>query len=132
MTKQSNMAAKKRILIVEDNATNLKLFRDVLANAEYEVHALEDGHHAHNEANKFKPDLVLLDIQLKNISGIEVLKSLREDDAFKQVPIVAVTAFAMAEDRERFLAEGFDHYITKPISIGLFLQEINQLLISKK
>ena len=75
---------------------------------------------------------MLLDIQLNNISGIDVLKQLKSLDILAFVPITAVTAFAMEEDREKFLAEGFDHYISKPISISLFLQEVKELLESKK
>lgn len=132
MIEQVDNSNKARILIVEDNATNLKLFRDVLLNAGFDVCAIEDGHQALEVAKEFKPHLVLLDIQLNNISGIDVLKQLKSLDILALIPIAAVTAFAMEEDRENFLAEGFDHYISKPISISLFLQEVKELLESKK
>lgn len=120
----------KRILVVEDNATNKKLFHDVLVNKGFEVSAIEDGTKAYEEALTFKPDLILLDIQLNNISGIDVIRQLKESEELRDIPVAAVTAFAMVEDEEKILAAGFDKYITKPISIGLFLEEVNTMLAS--
>ena len=106
----------RRILVVEDNPLNLKLVRDVLQFAGYDVieaHSGEDGLRA---AQQDPPDLVLMDLQLPGIDGTETLHRLRESSLGRDVPVVAVTAFAMAEDRERACMAGFDGFIEKPIS----------------
>ncbi len=106
----------RRILVVEDNPLNLKLVRDVLQFAGYDVveaHSGEDGLRA---AQQDPPDLVLMDLQLPGIDGTETLHRLRQGSLGRDVPVVAVTAFAMAEDRERACMAGFDGFIEKPIS----------------
>jgi two-component system, cell cycle response regulator DivK len=106
-----------RILVVEDNPLNLKLVRDVLQVAGYEVLEARSGEEGLEVARAAVPDLVLMDLQLPGIDGVEALRRLRGDPAIADVPVVAVTAFAMAEDRTRAYAEGFDGYLAKPISV---------------
>jgi CheY-like chemotaxis protein len=116
------------VLIVEDNLRNLKLVRDLLEHAGYstlEATTAEDGlalAHAH------RPDLVLMDVQLPGIDGAQALARLRADPATNGIPVVAVTAFAMKEDRARFAAAGFDGYLEKPISVPAFLGQVAQVL----
>ena len=105
-----------RILVVEDNPLNLKLARDVLTFADYDVIEAQSGEDALRVAQETPPDLVLMDLQLPGIDGTETLRRLRESTLGPDVPIVAVTALAMAEDKERAARAGFDGYIEKPIS----------------
>ena len=107
----------RRILVVEDNPLNLKLVRDVLEFAGYHVIAANSGEEGLCAAEDDPPDLVLMDLQLPGIDGTETLRKLRQGNLGRDVPIVAVSAFAMAEDRERAALAGFDGYIEKPISV---------------
>lgn len=106
-----------RILVVEDNPINLKLIRDVLVFQGYEVIGARSGEEGVELAHDCGPDLVLMDLQLPGIDGVETLRLLRQDPVVCDVPVVAVTAFAMEEDRERAYANGFDGYLSKPISV---------------
>jgi two-component system cell cycle response regulator DivK len=107
----------RRILVVEDNPLNLKLVRDVLQFAGYDVIEAQSGEEGLRVAQEDPPDLVLMDLQLPGIDGTETLRRLREGNLGRDVPVVAVTAFAMAEDRERASLAGFDGYVEKPISV---------------
>jgi two-component system cell cycle response regulator DivK len=107
----------RRILVVEDNPLNRKLVRDVLQFAGYEVIEAKSGEEGLRVAQQDPPDLVLMDLQLPGIDGTETLRRLREGSLGRDVPVVAVTAFAMAEDRERAFLAGFDGYVEKPISV---------------
>jgi two-component system cell cycle response regulator DivK len=107
----------RRILVVEDNPLNLKLVRDVLQFAGYDVIEAKSGEEGLRVAQRDPPDLVLMDLQLPGIDGTETLRRLREGSLGRDVPVVAVTAFAMAEDRERASLAGFDGYVEKPISV---------------
>jgi two-component system cell cycle response regulator DivK len=107
----------RRILVVEDNPLNLKLVRDVLQFAGYDVIEAKSGEEGLRVAQQDPPDLVLMDLQLPGIDGTETLRRLREGSLGRDVPVVAVTAFAMAEDRERASLAGFDGYVEKPISV---------------
>lgn len=118
----------KCILVVEDNPMNLKLFQDVLTAYGYDVVSAETGQKALDCVRDTLPDLVILDIQLPDISGLEIATTFKADDRLKTIPIVAVTSFAMAGDEERALAAGCDAYITKPISIASFGTEIEKAL----
>jgi len=118
----------KRILIVEDNDLNLKLFRDLLSAHGYEIMETKDGVEAINLTRSEKPDLILMDIQLPEISGLDVTRRLKADDSVKHIPIVAVTAFAMKDDEAKILAAGCEAYISKPISIGVFLNVVRRFL----
>ena len=118
---------KARILVIEDNDKNLKLLHDVLEYAGYEVVEAKTGEDGIDAAAKCSPDLVLMDLQLPGIDGIQALRQLR---ATRQasVPVVAVTAFAMRDDRQRILDEGFDGYLEKPISVRDFPNQIRAFL----
>jgi len=111
------MNSGRRVLVVEDNALNLKLVRDVLTASGYDVLAAATGEEGVTLAVTCEPDLVLMDLQLPDFDGYEALRRLREDPALKAVPVVAVTAFAMREDHEKARRSGFDGYLEKPISI---------------
>jgi CheY-like chemotaxis protein len=122
----------ERILIVEDNAKNLKLIRDVLQFSGYEVVEARSGEEGVELAGKRAPDLVLMDLQLPGIDGIEALRRLRADPATKGVPVVAVTAFAMRNDRDRTLRAGFDGYVEKPISVRALPSQVKSFLHRKE
>jgi two-component system cell cycle response regulator DivK len=107
----------RRVLVVEDNPLNLKLVRDVLTVSGFEVVPAVTGEEGVKLAATCEPDLVLMDLQLPDFDGYEALRRLREDPALIAVPVIAVTAFAMREDRERASRSGFDGYLEKPISI---------------
>jgi two-component system, cell cycle response regulator DivK len=118
---------RTRILVIEDNEKNLKLVRDVLEYAGYEVVLAKTGEDGIDAAARCAPDLVLMDLQLPGIDGIEALRQMRETGQ-TAVPVVAVTAFAMREDRRRVLAAGFDGYLEKPISVRDFPDQIRAFL----
>jgi len=109
--------SRGRILVVEDNALNLKLVRDVLEHAGYDVVEATSGEDGVRLAQECHPDLVLMDLQLPGIDGTEALRRLRSGCRLTPVPVVAVTAFAMQEDRQRATDAGFDGYVEKPISV---------------
>ena len=117
-----------RILIVEDNALNVKLFCDLLAAHGHEPRAVSDGRYALEQARDFGPDLVITDIQLPHVTGLEVIRGIREDGKLKDVPIMAVTAYAAAADEERIRAAGAQAYVSKPISVSKFVAQVNELL----
>jgi two-component system, cell cycle response regulator DivK len=116
------------ILVVEDNERNLKLLRDVLEYAGYDVRVARTGEEGVTLAVKEPPDLVLMDLQLPGIDGVEVLRQLRESPRTADIPVVAVTAQAMKHDRERVLAAGFDGYVEKPISVRDFPDQVRGFL----
>jgi two-component system, cell cycle response regulator DivK len=118
----------KAILIVEDNELNMKLFSDLLEAHGYRVIQTRDGLSALDLARRHKPDLVLMDIQLPEVSGIEVTKWMKEADDLKHIPVIAVTAFAMKGDEEKIKEGGCEAYISKPISVLSFLQTIDGFL----
>ena len=107
----------ERILVVEDNEKNMKLFRDVLVATGYHTLEATTGGEAVELATEHAPDLVLMDIQMPNVDGVEALRRLRADERTAAIPVLAVTAQAMQGDRERFLAEGFDGYLSKPVNV---------------
>ncbi len=114
----------KTVLIVEDNDLNMKLFRDLLEAHGYQTVQTRNGLEAMDLAREHRPDLILMDIQLPEVSGLEVTKWLKEDDDLKMIPVVAVTAFAMKGDEERIRQGGCEAYLSKPISIGKFLETV--------
>jgi two-component system, cell cycle response regulator DivK len=120
------MAAGAQILVVEDNDKNMKLFRAVLLAKGYRTLEATSGGEAVALAAEHSPDLVLMDIQLPDIDGVEALDRLRADCRTASVPVLAVTAQAMEGDRERFLAAGFDGYISKPVNIGEFVATVKR------
>jgi CheY-like chemotaxis protein len=120
--------AGELILIVEDNDKNRKLVRDVLTVKGYRLLEAETGEDGVRLARAQRPDLVLMDIQLPGINGIEALRQLRAHPATATVPVVAVTASAMTQDRQKILAAGFDGYQSKPISVRPFLALVREVL----
>ena len=118
----------KRILIVEDNKADVRMLKDVLESQGYETLQTGDGLEAINLALAHLPDLMLMDIQLPEISGLEVTRRLRRDDRSRHIPIVAVTAFAMGCHRREALDSGCNAYISKPISIVGFLSTVESFL----
>ena len=116
----------KTILIVEDNELNMKLFHDLLDAHGYKTLQTRNGREALELAREHRPDLILMDIQLPEVSGLEVTKWLKEDDQLKKIPVVAVTAFAMKGDEERIREGGCEAYISKPISVAMFLDTVRQ------
>ena len=118
----------KKVLIVEDNELNMKLFHDLLDAQGYETLQTREGLEALSIAREQRPDLILMDIQLPEISGLEVTKWLKEDEDLAGLPVVAVTAFAMKGDEERIRQGGCEAYISKPISVTGFLDTIRRLL----
>jgi CheY-like chemotaxis protein len=121
----------QRILVVEDNERNLKLIRDVLQFAGYEIVEASSGEQGVALAQDCEPDLVLMDLQLPQMDGTEALRILRESPRTRDVPVVAVTAFAMREDRERAFGAGFDGYLQKPISIRALPEQVRGFLAGK-
>jgi two-component system cell cycle response regulator DivK len=118
----------KTILVVEDNELNMKLFHDLLEAHGYSILQTRDGMEALKLARQHKPDLILMDIQLPEVSGLEVTKWIKEDDELKSIPIIAVTAFAMKGDEEKIREGGCEAYIAKPISVTSFLKTVEQFL----
>ena len=114
----------ERILLVEDNALNMKLLRDVLVATGYHTIEATTGGDAVSLATEHVPSLVLMDIELPDIDGVETLHRLRADARTTDIPVVAVTAQAMRGDRERFLAEGFDGYVAKPVDLRELLASV--------
>ncbi len=117
-----------KILIVEDNALNIKLFCDLLAAHGHEPQAVTDSRFALDAARDFRPDLVITDIQLPHVSGLELIRLLRADHELREVPIMAVTAYAAQGDEERIRAAGAQSYVSKPISVVKFAATVDELL----
>ncbi len=118
----------KTVLIVEDNELNMKLFHDLLEAHGYNTLQTKDGMEALKIARQQRPDLILMDIQLPEVSGLEVTKWIKEDDSLKTIPVVAVTAFAMKGDEEKIREGGCEDYIAKPISVATFLMTVQRYL----
>lgn len=118
----------KTVLIVEDNELNMKLFHDLLDAHGYHTLQTRNGMDALELARQRRPDLILMDIQLPEVSGLEVTKWLKDDDELREIPVIAVTAFAMKGDEERIREGGCEAYISKPISIGTFLDTVRKYL----
>ena len=117
-----------KILVVEDNALNIKLFCDLLAAHGHEPEAVTDSREALDTARAFKPDLVITDIQLPYVSGLELMGLIRGDSELSTVPIMAVTAYSGVGDDERIRAAGAQAYVSKPISVMRFAETVDQLL----
>src|SRR5215472_2329809 len=118
----------KKVLIVEDNDLNMKLFNDLLVAHGYGTLQSKDGVEALKLARQHRPDLILMDIQLPEISGLQVTQWLKEDEDLRTIPIIAVTAFAMKGDEEKIREGGCEAYIAKPISITSFLRTVERFL----
>ena len=118
----------KTVLIVEDNELNMKLFHDLLDAHGYATLQTRNGMEALALAREHHPDLILMDIQLPEVSGLEVTKWIKEDEQLKSIPVVAVTAFAMKGDEEKIREGGCEAYIAKPISVGTFIDTVQRFL----
>ncbi|MEO7241242.1 MAG: response regulator [Sphingomicrobium sp.] len=116
------------MLIVEDNALNIKLFCDLLAAHGHEPEAVIDSRLALEAAREFRPDMVITDIQLPHISGLELIRLLRADADLRDVPVMAVTAYAAPGDEERIRAAGAQSYVSKPISVAKFAASVAEVL----
>jgi two-component system, cell cycle response regulator DivK len=117
-----------KILIVEDNALNIKLFCDLLAAHGHQPQAVTDSRMALDKARSFLPDLVITDIQLPHVSGLDLIRMIRKDKKLARVPIMAVTAYSARGDEERIRAAGAQAYVSKPISVARFAQTVDELL----
>ncbi|MCF4099895.1 response regulator [Maritalea mediterranea] len=118
----------KTVMIVEDNELNMKLFNDLLESRGYRTIQTRNGMEALDLAKAHHPDLILMDIQLPEVSGLVVTKWIKEDESLRSIPVIAVTAFAMKGDEERILEGGCEGYISKPISLPHFLQTIENFI----
>lgn len=116
----------KTVLIVEDNELNMKLFHDLLAAHGYQVVMTRNGLDALSLARQHRPNLILMDIQLPEVSGLEVTRWLKDDADLRDIPVVAVTAFAMKGDEERIRSGGCEAYLSKPISVAIFLDTVRR------
>ncbi|MEQ8178588.1 MAG: response regulator [Amphiplicatus sp.] len=128
MKKLDMSAAPKTVLIVEDNELNMKLFHDLLEAHGYSTLQARTGPEALALAAQHRPDLILMDIQLPEISGLQVTQQLKNNDSLSSIPVIAVTAFAMKGDEERIRAGGCEDYIAKPISVAGFLEKVKRYL----
>ena len=122
------MGCLAKILIVVDTALIIKLFCDLLAAHGHEPQAVTDSRQALDAAREFAPDLVITDIQLPHVSGLDLIRLIRADEHLKSVPIMAVTAYASLGDEERIRGAGAESYVTKPISVARFVQEVDSLV----
>ena len=117
---------KGKILIVDDDIKNRKLFRVALQNSGYEIIEAENGEQAIKLAKENLPNLILMDIQMPVMDGISAFKVIRADENTKNIPVIALTSYAMKGDREKFLAEGFNDYISKPIDVKEFIEIVKK------
>jgi two-component system, cell cycle response regulator DivK len=118
----------KTVLIVEDNELNMKLFRDLLEAHGYQTSGTSNGNEALDLVRRMRPDLILMDIQLPQVSGLEVTRWIKDDPDLRAIPVVAVTAFAMKGDEERIREGGCEAYLSKPISVGKFIETVRRFI----
>ena len=125
---EESAGVAKRVLVVEDNELNLKLFCDLLEAHEYVTEGVRDGREAVVSARAFQPDLIVMDIQLPHVSGYDLILQLKADPTLREIPVMAVTAYAGREDEERIRTAGADAYVSKPISLVRFVDAVAALL----
>ncbi len=118
----------KRVLVVEDNELNLKLFCDLLRAHDFAVEPVRDGREAVARARSFEPDLVVMDIQLPYVSGLDLIGQMKRDPRLREIPIMAVTAYAGRDDEDRIRVAGANAYVSKPISVMRFIEEVRSLV----
>jgi len=118
----------KRVLVVEDNELNLKLFCDLLRAHGFVVEPVSDGREVLEKARSFVPNLIVMDIQLPHVSGLELIEQIKKDSQLKIIPIMAVTAYAGKGDEDRILSAGAEAYVSKPISVAKFIESVQQVL----
>jgi two-component system cell cycle response regulator DivK len=124
----ANPSTRKKVLIVEDNDLNMKLFNDLLVAHGYGTLQTKDGIEALALARQHHPDLILMDIQLPEVSGLQVTRWIKKDDDLRMIPVIAVTAFAMKGDEEKIRDGGCEAYIAKPISVASFIRTVERFL----
>jgi len=127
-TRERQRAVAKRILVVEDNDLNRKLFCDVLRANGFEVEPLADGERALDTARQLSPDLIIMDIQLPHVSGVDLIEQAKRDLHLQAIPVLAVTAYAAKGDEEKIRAAGAAGYLAKPVSIMPFMNAVRELL----
>lgn len=115
-------------MIVEDNELNLKLFTDLLAAHKFIVEGVRDGRLALEQARMFGPDLIIMDIQLPHVSGLDLIEAMQKDDVLKNIPVLAVTAYAGKGDEDRILGAGARGYLSKPVSVMKFLEAVRAIV----
>jgi len=118
----------KRVLVVEDNELNLKLFCDLLRAHDFAAEPVRDGREAVARARDFVPDLIIMDIQMPHVTGYQLILEMKEDEALKNIPIMAVTAYAGRDDEERIRGAGANAYVSKPISLARFMDAVGALV----
>lgn len=118
----------KRVLVVEDNELNLKLFCDLLRAHDFAAEPVRDGREAVARAREFAPDLIIMDIQMPHVTGYELILELKADETLKNIPIMAVTAYAGRDDEERIRGAGANAYVSKPISLARFMDAVGALI----
>ncbi len=118
----------KRVLVVEDNELNLKLFCDLLRAHQFAVEPIRDGREAVARARAFLPDLIIMDIQMPYVTGYDLILELKADNDLRTIPVMAVTAYAGRDDEERIRSAGADAYVSKPISLARFMEAVGALL----
>ncbi len=121
-----------KILVTDDSLLNRKLIRDILKSAGHEVIEASDGLEGINKAKEELPDLILMDIHMPNMDGITAMKKIREIPELKETPVIAITAYAMKGDRKKIIAEGFDDYIPKPVSIKDLIDKVSHCIKSSQ
>jgi two-component system cell cycle response regulator DivK len=119
---------QKTVLIVEDNELNMRLFHDIMEMQGYNILQTTNGMDALKLTRRHRPDLIVMDIQLPEVSGLEVTKWIKEDDDLRSTPIIAVTAFALKGDESKILQSGCEAYLAKPISISHFLETVESFM----
>ncbi len=125
------MGKKVKLLIVDDDTKILKLMENILDRDQFDITTLLDADNIVKEIKKFSPDIVLLDIKLPGITGVEAIHSIKGNDAIKNIPVVAFTSYSMKGDREKFLKMGYDGYISKPIDTRIISKQILQNIKKK-
>jgi two-component system, cell cycle response regulator DivK len=118
----------KKIMIVEDNELNLKLFTDLLRAHQFTVEGVKDGRLALEQAKMFAPDMVIMDIQLPHVSGLDLIEAMQKDDVLAAIPVLAVTAYAGKGDEERIMAAGARGYLSKPVGMVKFLEAVRGIV----
>jgi two-component system, cell cycle response regulator DivK len=118
----------KKIMIVEDNELNLKLFTDLLRAHQFTVEGVKDGRLALEQAKMFAPDMVIMDIQLPHVSGLELIEAMQKDPVLSAIPVLAVTAYAGKGDEERIMAAGARGYLSKPVGMVKFLEAVRGIV----
>lgn len=126
--KREKVGMGKKVMIVEDNELNLKLFTDLLRANQFIVEGVRDGRNALEQAQIFTPDLVIMDIQLPHVSGIDLIEAMQKDVALSRIPVLAVTAYAGKGDEERIMTAGAKGYLSKPVSVMKFLDAVRGIV----